>query len=243
MGLKHLIVFPWRFAQLIFWSRAWAFAHVLRGFLQRDTVMRALWSDRQNCSHNVSQKFERIRPLSQSRKNHDSHRRDRIWRDFLHWIFRYFLHFFWGLVLLNCTEILEKKQKNPVESLQWRRRPEIADFCPLSWSNLSWHLKKTRILHPNLLDWHVVGSNIRSWQTSTSSCRRYLILRDWSRFSVPSLINLCCECGGSQTARFCTIWIHFRILHMARVLTACGRRTAIQVSHSKKKPDNPYTLN
>ena len=30
-----------------------------------------------------------------------------------------------------------EKAKNPVESLQWRRRPEIADFCPLSWSNLS----------------------------------------------------------------------------------------------------------
>ena len=30
------------------------------------------------------------------------------------------------------------KAKNPVESLQWRRHPEIADFCPLSWSNLSW---------------------------------------------------------------------------------------------------------
>ena len=25
-----------------------------------------------------------------------------------------------------------------MESLQWRRRPEIADFCPLSRSNLSW---------------------------------------------------------------------------------------------------------
>ena len=45
---------------------------------------------------------------------------------------------FRGLVLLNYTENLEKKQKNPVESLQWRRRPEIADFCPLSWSNVSW---------------------------------------------------------------------------------------------------------
>ena len=45
---------------------------------------------------------------------------------------------FRGLVLLNCTQKLEKKAKNPVESLQWRRRPEIADFCPLSWSNLSW---------------------------------------------------------------------------------------------------------
>ena len=28
-----------------------------------------------------------------------------------------------------------------MESLQWRRRPEIADFCPLSWSNASWHLE------------------------------------------------------------------------------------------------------
>ena len=25
-----------------------------------------------------------------------------------------------------------------MESLQWRRHPEIADFCPLSWSSLSW---------------------------------------------------------------------------------------------------------
>ena len=40
---------------------------------------------------------------------------------------------FRGLVLLNYTENLEKKQK-----IQWRRRPEIADFCPLSWSNVSW---------------------------------------------------------------------------------------------------------
>ena len=32
-----------------------------------------------------------LSPSDQGRKNHDSHRRDRIWRDFLHWIFRYFL--------------------------------------------------------------------------------------------------------------------------------------------------------
>ena len=44
---------------------------------------------------------------------------------------------FRGLVLLNYTENLEQKKENPVESLQWRRRPEIADFCPLSWSNVS----------------------------------------------------------------------------------------------------------
>ena len=36
----------------------------LRGFLQRGASMRALWSDRQNCSHNVSQKVKRIRRLS-----------------------------------------------------------------------------------------------------------------------------------------------------------------------------------
>ena len=36
----------------------------LRGFLQRDASMRALWSDRQNCSHNVSQKVKRIRRFS-----------------------------------------------------------------------------------------------------------------------------------------------------------------------------------
>ena len=29
-----------------------------RGFLQRDASMRALWSDRPNCSHNVSQKVK-----------------------------------------------------------------------------------------------------------------------------------------------------------------------------------------
>ena len=34
-----------------------------------------------------------------------------------------------------------EKAKNPVESLQWRRRPEIAHFCPLSWSNVSWKYK------------------------------------------------------------------------------------------------------
>ena len=33
-------------------------------FLQRDASMRALWSDRHNCSHNVSQKAKRIRRFS-----------------------------------------------------------------------------------------------------------------------------------------------------------------------------------
>ena len=53
---------------------------------------------------------------------------------FLHWMFRCFLQILGGSsyqLHINTGE----KAKNPVESLQWRRRPEIADFCPLSWSN------------------------------------------------------------------------------------------------------------
>ena len=37
-------------------------------FLQRGASMRALWSDRQNCSHNVSQKVNRIRRVSDPRE-------------------------------------------------------------------------------------------------------------------------------------------------------------------------------
>ena len=40
-----------------------------RDFLQRDAFMRALWSDRQNCSHNVSQNVKCIRGLSEDRKH------------------------------------------------------------------------------------------------------------------------------------------------------------------------------
>ena len=45
---------------------------------------------------------------------------------------------FWGARLTKLHREPGEKAKNPVESLQWRRRPEIADFCPLSWSNVSW---------------------------------------------------------------------------------------------------------
>ena len=51
---------------------SWVFGCVLedsyrfyRGFLQRDASMRALWSDRKNCSHNVSQKVKSIKRLSE----------------------------------------------------------------------------------------------------------------------------------------------------------------------------------
>ena len=56
------ISFSWKFARLTFRSRAcvWRFALVLKGFLPRDASMRALWSERQNSSQNVSQKFKRI---------------------------------------------------------------------------------------------------------------------------------------------------------------------------------------
>ena len=44
---------------------------------------------------------------------------------------------FWGARLTKLHREPGEKAKNPVESLQWRRRPEIADFCPLSWSYVS----------------------------------------------------------------------------------------------------------
>ena len=44
--------------------------------------MRALWSDRQNCSHNVSQKVKRIRRVSENRKKYqEKASRHRIFRD------------------------------------------------------------------------------------------------------------------------------------------------------------------
>ena len=44
----------------------------------------------------------------------------------------------WGARLTKLHRKPGEQAKNPVESLQWRRRPEIADFCPWSWSNVSW---------------------------------------------------------------------------------------------------------
>ena len=59
---------------------------------------------------------------------------------------------FRGLVLLINTG---KRTKNPVESLQWRRRPEIADFCPLSWSNLSWQLYRKKFWKERPRTWRI----------------------------------------------------------------------------------------
>ena len=44
----------------------WCSFQIHRGFLQRDASTRALWSDKQNCSHNVSHKFQPIRRFSES---------------------------------------------------------------------------------------------------------------------------------------------------------------------------------
>ena len=47
---------------------------------------------------------------------------------------------FGAISLLNYTENMENKEKSTGENppqIQWRQRPEIADFCPLSWSNVS----------------------------------------------------------------------------------------------------------
>ena len=57
---------------------------------------------------------------SQGRKNHDSHRRDRIWRDFLHWIFHYFLQILGGSSYSNAHKCWRKSKKSsgepPVET-------------------------------------------------------------------------------------------------------------------------------
>ena len=72
-----------------------------------------------------------------------SQRRDRILRFFLRPEIGQFSPHFGAISLLNCTVNLEKRGENPLEKIkknQWRRRPELADFCPLSWSNVSWEI-------------------------------------------------------------------------------------------------------
>ena len=78
--------------------------------------------------------------LSRDCKNHDSQRHDRILGCSLHPEIRQLFLVFWGNFLTNYAVSLEKREKNPLEKIQkiqWRRRPEIADFCPLSRSNSS----------------------------------------------------------------------------------------------------------
>ena len=52
------------------------------------------------------------------RKNYDSQRRDRILRLFLRPEIGQFSPHFGAISLLNCTQDLEKKEKNPLEKIQ-----------------------------------------------------------------------------------------------------------------------------
>ena len=66
------------------------------------------------------------------KKNHDSHRRDRILRFFSPPGNRAIFSTFGAASLPNCTVNLEKSERNPLEKnifkkIQWRRRPEISD--------------------------------------------------------------------------------------------------------------------
>ena len=74
-------------------------------------------------------------------KNHDSQRPDRILLFFLHAEVGQLSPHFGAISLLNYTVNLEKRGENPLENIQKKNSrqkfPEIADFCPLSWSNVS----------------------------------------------------------------------------------------------------------
>ena len=78
-------------------------------------------------------------PFSRDRKDHDSQRRDRILR-FSPPGNRAIFSTFWGDFLTKSNSTPGEKGKNPLEKIQkiqWRRHPETAHFCPLSWSNAS----------------------------------------------------------------------------------------------------------
>ena len=85
--------------------------------------------------------FGQIFLLNRDRKDHDS----QTWQDSKLFSLpgkRAIFCTFWGCFLTNCRENLERKGEKTLEKIQkkiqWRRRPEIADFFPLSWSNVSW---------------------------------------------------------------------------------------------------------
>ena len=81
-----------------------------------------------------SEKFENMQNKCVSApKNHDSQTRDRILCDFLRPEIVRFSPHFRMISLLDCTENLEHMEKLHI---QWRRRREVADFCPLSRSNV-----------------------------------------------------------------------------------------------------------
>ena len=84
---------------------------------------------------------EKWKTRDRDQTNHDSQRHDRFLRFFLRLEIGQFSPHFGAMSLLNYTGNLEKREKihwRKFKKFQWRRRPEIADFCPLSWSNVSW---------------------------------------------------------------------------------------------------------
>ena len=93
--------------------------------------------------------FEKGRPQgkisTRDQKRHDSQRHDRILRFSLRPEIGQVSPHFGAICLLNCDLLaklhrkLGEKGKNTGETQksQWRRHPEIADFCPLSWTSAS----------------------------------------------------------------------------------------------------------
>ena len=77
-----------------------------------------------------------------------------------------------------------------MESLQWRRRPEIADFCPLSWSNLSW-INRNNLgdrFYPVRVPGRVVLSlSLSLWGWQTAAQYWIKILHLWVQTVYPAL--------------------------------------------------------
>ena len=84
------------------------------------------------------------KPKNRDRKTRDSQRResrDRILCFFSPPGNRAIFSTFWGDFLTKLHSKPGEKGKKihwrKFKKVQWRQRPEIADFCPLSWSNVS----------------------------------------------------------------------------------------------------------
>ena len=110
--------------------------HGFRGLLQQVLVF-----SRRFCERKFLLLISTVTFIIQDRKNRDSQRRHRILRFFLAQKSGNLLHIFGAGSLLDCTDNLEKKKNiywRKFKKFQRRNVPEIADFCPLSWSNSSW---------------------------------------------------------------------------------------------------------
>ena len=77
--------------------------------------------------------------FSEASRNHDGQRRDRISLIFLRRNSGNFLRL-WVPIPYWITQTTWRKKENPLgimKQFQWRKFPATADFCPLSWSNMS----------------------------------------------------------------------------------------------------------